>query len=87
MMFLRKKKKKHFHSIYCAWEGSRRWPNKSLAPTHFGNLDAVPGSWLWASPARAAAAIWGVNQHMESFPVCSSLSVTLHFKINKSFLK
>lgn len=30
--------------------------------TEMGDMDGVPGSWLWHGPVLAVEAIWGVDQ-------------------------
>lgn len=32
---------------------------------HMGDLDDVPGSWVWSGPAPVVVAIWKVKQPME----------------------
>lgn len=59
---------------YHAWGGgnSRRWLKYVDPCTHLRDLDEAPGSQLWTRKALAFAAIWEVNQRMES---CLSLSL------------
>ena len=59
----------------CPGESSGGWA-KTLGPcTHVGELEEVPGSWLWIGTAPAVALTWGVNHQMEYLPLCLSFSL------------
>lgn len=47
---------------WCAQKSNRRWTKFLACCTYGGNLDGVPGSWLWPHKNLATIGIWKESQ-------------------------
>lgn len=80
----------HLAACYHAWEEAKDGP--STWAILVGDVDGVPGSWLWFALAPVVAAIWEGNQWMEHFSVIlpfkyTKISVPSPYRLNRYTFK
>lgn len=71
--------------LMCTWKAAGEGSSVYIPAIHIGDLDWVPGTWLWPNSAPSDAGICGGYHQIDVSTVCLSLSLCLiASRINKN---